>query len=266
MSTIRKISKIILRIIVLFLILIVIYILVPAYPHLIFKHKIEYGNFSVYSDTKLPDNFIDVLKETELRIRKVEVYDSTFRPDIFICDSEDLYKFFAFWIRMNPNSQGFNLSFFNNTFLNVSRINSLKYYHDQRLKYTHLNGNISQVLAHELIHNLDSRYSGFWNYIDKPVWKKEGYCEFGSTIAFIEKDYKYDLFKRSSYYFEDDLFNAPNHSKNYYKSQLMVEYLFTEKDFNIDMLNDPTVNEGYVFEMLETWYHKEKHKRSADPE
>ena len=260
----HKVFKITYRILILLVLLIAFYILIPAFPHPIFKHKLVYENFSVYSDKELPENFTDILKETKFRIENLEIYDPSFKPDIFICDSEDLYKFFAFWVRLNPNSQGFNLSFFDNTFLNLTRINSLKYYHDQRLKYTHLNGNVSQVLAHELIHNLDSRYSGIWEYIEKPVWKKEGYCEFGSTIAFIEKDETYDLFKRSSFYFEDDLFNAPNHSKYYYKAQIMVEYLFTERDFTIKKLDDTSVTEKGVYDMLKKWYYQKKGNMNAD--
>jgi hypothetical protein len=238
-------------------------VLVPAFAHPILKHRLEYENFLIYSDQKLQDTIKDILKETKFRIENLEIYDPAFKPDIFICESEDLYKFFAFWARLNPNSQGFNLSFFGNTFLNMTRINSLKYYHDQRLKHTHLNGNISQVLAHELIHNLDSRYSGFWNYIEKPVWKKEGYCEFGSTIAFISMDETYDLYKRSSFYFEDDLFNVPNHSKFYYKAQIMVEYLFTEKGFTFEMLSDSSVTDDRTYEMLKEWYYETKGEMNA---
>ena len=112
MSILRKIVRTLFRIIILFLILLFIYAIVPAYPHLIFKHKMSYKNFSVYSDKKLPSDLMEKLDETIFRIEKLEIYDSTFNPDVFICNSKDLYKFFAFWIRINPNSQGFNLSFF----------------------------------------------------------------------------------------------------------------------------------------------------------
>ena len=61
----RKIFKIISRIFILFLILIAIYILVPAYPHTLFKHTMEYGNFTVYSDKKFPDNIHERLANTD---------------------------------------------------------------------------------------------------------------------------------------------------------------------------------------------------------
>jgi hypothetical protein len=173
--------------------LVLIYIAVPAFPHLLFNYKITHKNFTFYSDQKFADDFADYMLEVEQRIEGLEVYDSTFSPDIFICSDESLYDFFAFWVMVNENSQAFNLSLLNNTFVNLTRVNNLRYYHDQRLRYTHLNGELSQVIAHELVHNLDCRFIGFGEYTDKPVWKREGYAEYGSTINFIKMDNKYNL-------------------------------------------------------------------------
>ena len=83
-NSFRKIFKILSRIIILLLVLIIIYILVPAFPHPLFKHKMEYGNLTVYSDKNFPDNFLEILDDIQFRIEKLEIYDSTFYPDIFI--------------------------------------------------------------------------------------------------------------------------------------------------------------------------------------
>ena len=254
----KSISKWLIRTLIFILSLALIYIAVPAFPHPLFNYKIEYKNFTFYSDQKFPANFNIVISEVETRINNLEVYDTSFSPNIFLCNDKSLYDFFAFWVRINDNSQAFNLSLLNNTFVNLSKVNYLNYYHDQRLKYTHLNGELSQVVAHELVHNLDCRFVGFSNYIDKPSWKTEGYAEYGSTIKFIEQDEKYDLFTRASFFFENDLFNAPHHSKMYYKYQLMIEYLFTKEGYGFELLSKKEINEFDVFEKLKSWYELEK--------
>jgi hypothetical protein len=198
------------------------------------------------------------MQAVEKGIKNLEVYDSTFTPDIFICNDRSLYAFFTFWVGLNSNSQAFNLCLLNNTFVNMTKVKYLNFYHDKRLHYTHINGDLSQIISHELVHNLDCRFSGFSRYIEKPEWKKEGYAEYGSTIALINADTKYSLFKRASFLFENNLFNTPQHSKRYYKYQLMVEYLFTEKGFGIELLNRKQLDEKSISEELELWYYTKK--------
>lgn len=250
----NKILSWILRLFLFTLMLIVFYILTLAYPQPLFAHKLKYNNFTVYSDKEIPNNFTDILKDVENRINILEISDTTFSPSVFLCNNNKLYEFFAFLTQVPNKSQGFNLSLLNNTFLNKSRIEDIKFYRDRRLGYTHLNGNIAQVLAHELVHNLEERHFGFLNYINKPTWKKEGYCEYGSTIALIRKDSTENLLKRASHYFAHNLYGAPNHSKIYYRSQLMVEYLFEKKNFTINMLSDPEIKEQIIFDELKKWY------------
>jgi len=256
----KRFVKWLLVIFAILLIVFVIYLLVPAYPQLLFPFKQSHKNITLYADEEIPYNFTEILEDVESRIRSLEIYDTTFYPNIFLCNKSSLYGFFASWVDVDKNSSGFNLSLLNNTFIHIPRINSMKQNHDRRLVYTHISGNIAQIIAHELVHNLDERYSGFSTYVKKPVWKKEGYCEYGSTISLIRSDSSHNLYKRASYYFDQNLFGAPFHSKFYYKAQLMVEYLFEEKEYTFEMLNDNSLREENVFMDLKNWYKRNLNK------
>ena len=259
-KTVRKLLKWILRIFLLFLIFVAFYILILAYPKPLFANKLTHNNYTVYSDEEIPTTFTEILKDVENRLKVLEIYDSTLTPNIFICNSKNLYGFFVTLVGLTKNSQGFNISLFGNAFIQIPRVEYINRYHDKRLKYTHLTGNIEHVISHELVHILDTKYYGFWNSKYRPVWKAEGYCEYGSTIALIRKDSTNNLYKRASHYFEHDLYGASNHSKIYYRAQLMVEYLFEKKNYTIDMLADTNTKGDNVFKELKQWYFSNNHE------
>ena len=77
--------------------IITIYIIIPTYPQPFFDYKLEHKKFTIYSDEKIPDNFIIIIDDVIKRLKSIEINDSDFQPSIFICNNEKLYSFFAFW-------------------------------------------------------------------------------------------------------------------------------------------------------------------------
>ena len=162
---------------------------------------------------------------------------------------------------MNSSSSGVNISIVDNTFINISRIEKLKADHNRRIVHSHLAGRTEQIIAHELIHNLSQKKIGWCAYRRLPKWKREGYAEFGSVISKIGSDKNFEsLFERSKIYFEEDLFNVPFHSKEYYKFQLLVEYLFKVKKYSFDEFIKDTNSEKSVFNDFQNWYKGMKNK------
>jgi hypothetical protein len=239
----------------------VIHFFILAYPKLFFENEIKYKRYSIYYDAPITWEVLKTFDEVEDRLTAIEIFDSSFAPKIYICHDQKLYSFLTFLLGMNSNSSGVNISLVDNTFLNISRIEKLKADHDRRILHSHIAGKTEQIIAHELIHNLSQKKIGWCAYRRLPKWKREGYAEFGSVISKIGYDKNFEsLFERSKIYFEQDLFNAPFHSKEYYKFQLQVEYLFKVKKYSFDEFIKDTNSEKSVFNDFQNWYKGMKNK------
>ena len=68
------------------------------------------------------------------------------------------------------------------------------------------------------------------------------------------RDSSDSLIKRAKLLFEENLLGAPEHSKFYYRSQLMIEYLREVKKYNFDKIFDKFLTEEEVFREFWQWY------------
>jgi len=135
-TPLKKVLKWVLRFSLLFITLVVFYLLILAYPQVLFAYKLQHNNYIVYSDEKIPRNFVETLDDIENSISVLEIYDTAFSPKIFLSNGKKLYGFFAFLSRVPRNSQGFNLSLFDNTFINKQLIKRINVFYNRQLKYT----------------------------------------------------------------------------------------------------------------------------------
>ena len=247
--------KWLLRFTILLILIETVHFAILADPNIFFEHKIAYKRYSIYFDASITWEALSAFDDVEERITATDVFDSSFAPQIFICHSQKLYSFFTFLLGMNSSSSGVNVSLVDNTFINISRIEKLKANHDRRIHHSYIAGEADQIIAHELIHNLTQNRIGWSAYRRLPRWKREGYAEYGSVISKLRREENSNsLFKRAEIYFEEDLFNAPFHSREYYKFQLIVEYLFEVKKYSIDEFIKNTNSEKSVFNEFQNWY------------
>ena len=231
-----------------------LYFLILSQPQNLFAYKINYGRFAVYSDEPISSELLNSFDAVEKRIGSIEIIDSTFSPTVFICGSRTLYSIFTTLTGKNSNSQGLTLSLFGYTFINKSHVDEINKYHNPRIKHCHLTGEIDQVISHEMMHNLIVRKIGWFETLETPAWKLEGYAEYGSTITEIKRDSNTSLFRRAQILFRDDLLGATPHSKFYYKSQLIIEYLSEVKNYSFDRIFDKFLTEDEVLRDFWRWY------------
>lgn len=252
----RKLFKVSCKIFLIIVALGLLHLSILASPQKIFKHHMSFGKYEVYSDSTITTKLMSDVFDANERIRSSEFYDSNFRANIFFCADPDLYNSILFLIGMKGNSSGVNLSVFNNTFINLNRINRMKAFHDLRISYSHLTGTTSQIIAHELTHNLVGNYLGFFKAKELPRWKAEGYSEYISTISAIRNDESDSYLDRCKLYYNYNLFNVNPHSKFYYKSQLITEFLFEYQDYSFDQFYNNELNNYDAEVMLKDWIKK----------
>lgn len=166
-----------------------VFIAIIAYPQAYyFNDKIEYKNFRVYCDIKIPDQIYPILDEVDLLIRQSDCYDPHLKFNIFL--RSDVNKYNLFPGQFPDGGFGQTISLIKNVFIYKSDCVT-------NTSYTHLGHTrtLSNVLAHELTHVLvenkwllksKSEYFDKNSLLEFGLWKEEGYAEYvagGSSIS-----------------------------------------------------------------------------------
>ncbi|MBL1214619.1 MAG: hypothetical protein HND52_14785 [Ignavibacteriae bacterium] len=255
MTLLQNIGKWFLKILIIVIAVEAIHFLIIANPSIFFSDQLIYKRYHVYSDESINHEVLLMLDDVEERIKMVEVFDPSFSPKIFLCNDQGLYSFFATLLGMSPNSSGINVSLVSNTFINLTRLEEKQNYNNKLFEHSHIAGEESHNLAHELVHNLTANKLGWFEYRKLPKWKNEGYAEYGVAIKNIrlENDSN-SLFNRAKIYFEEYSFKMNNIQKLYLESQLIVEYLFEIENIGFEKFSDATTLKETALLKFKNWY------------
>jgi hypothetical protein len=255
MKKIFLIGKWISRILFFAIIFEAIHFLIIANPSIFFSDQLIYKRYHVYSDESINHEVLLMLDDVEERIKELEVFEKSFSPKIFICHDQSLYSFFATLLGMSPNSSGINVSLVDNTFINISRLEQKKNYKNKLFEHSHIAGEESHNLAHELVHNLTANTLGWLKYRKLPRWKNEGYAEYGAAIKNIKTENdSSSLFKRAKIYFEEYSFRINEIQKLYLQSQLIAEYLFEIEAIGFEEFCDTGTTREIALLKFKEWY------------
>ena len=217
--------------------LILSYILLICFPHLLFANKLDYKNFSVYyhSNDINTEELKLVLDKSENLLKKTELFKQGKSQDIFICNGHSEFTFFANFSR---KAFAVNYPISQNIFISKSSISQ---------DYTFRNGKennkrtLSGVIAHETVHSLLEDKLGLLKYKFFPSWKNEGYCDFIANESSYNKD-------KGVKEICNDTENTDNPSFRYFKYRMITEYLledrkvklekFLDEDFDLENINN----------------------------
>ena len=212
-----------------------VFVLIVFYPQAYyFNDKIEYKNFKVYYDKKIPDQIYEILDTVDLLIQKSDFYDSKVNFKIFLRSDVDKYNALPF--QFPAGCAAWVIPGIKNVFVYKSDCATNTSYN-----YLGHTRSLSTVLAHELIHVLVENGYFFKSkraYFDKDslsqlgvLWKEEGYAEYiagGSSIE-IEEGLKILNNEALPHY-------APH--LEYFKCWLTVRYLILEKHMSFEEILD----------------------------
>ena len=220
-----------------FKVLILSYILLICFPHLLFANKFDYKNFSVYyhSNDINTEELKLVLDKSENLLKKSELFKKGTSQDIFICNG---YSEFTFFALLSRKAFAVNYPISQNIFISKSSISQ---------NYILRNGKennkrtLSGVIAHETVHSLLENKLGLLKYKLLPSWKNEGYCDFIANESSFNK-------QKGVKGICNDTKNTDIPSFKYFKYRMITEYLFEErkvtlekfldKDFDLENLNN----------------------------
>ena len=220
-----------------FKVLILSYILLICFPHLLFANKLDYKSFSVYyhSNDISTEALKLVLDKSENLLKKSELFQKGTSQDIFICNG---YSEFTFFALLSRKAFAVNYPISQNIFITKSSISQ---------NYILRNGKenkkrtLSGVIAHETVHSLLENKLGLLKYKLLPSWKNEGYCDFIANESSFNK-------QKGVKEICNDTKNTDIPSFKYFKYRMITEYLFEERkvtlekfldeDFDLENLNN----------------------------
>ena len=255
MKRIKKILKITLIVIIG---LPIIYFSILASIGLWFNYHYEVDNFNIYCDSEItsPDILIENLNK---RLNACEIFKEDVEHRIYISSSEKKFRFFAKITGSSYPAQGFNINYLNKIFISESFINET---HKERkavnklIPYSALEGNMIEVICHEIIHSFVYEKLGAEKYTLIPFWKQEGYAEYAANILVKEKDSLYNFRNRVDIYLNDEFWGNNKAVKDYYEAELLVENLIKNKKLSFDVLMRDSITYDYAksIEKVRNWY------------
>ena len=238
MKWIKKILKITLIVIIG---LPIIYFSILASTGLWFNYHYEVDNFNIYCDSEItsPDILIENLNN---RLNTCEIFKEDVEHKIYISSSEKKFRFFAKITGSSYPAQGFNINYLNKIFISESFINETHKEHkavNKLIPYSALEGNMIEVICHEIIHSFVYDKIGAEKYALVPFWKQEGYAEYAANISIKETDSSYNFNDRVDIYLDVEFWGNNKAVKDYYEAELLVENLMDNYGVSfVELMND----------------------------
>lgn len=227
-----------------------------VFPAPLFSHTASYGTYRVYSDEPIPAGFARVIEDLDGRIEGMEHTPAESRQRIYLCGSAR-FSFFAFLTRMNPESLAIGLSAANVSFVSMERVRLFAATNYGALRHTRFEGNLAEVVAHEIAHFHSVRALGYRSHLRQPLWKSEGWAEYQANLAAMHADPDYDLGSRIEQLLDDRLWDGGDgFARRMWESQLLVEFLGEVKGYRLTDIIREEVTESSSREQMMDWYHE----------
>lgn len=226
-------------------------------PTLLYANKTIVGNYSIYHDEPLDENFISRLDDATGLVKASELYDSNLKLDICLNDGS-LYPTLMEKLR----GQAFGWGFYDKVIL-MGNANC-------KDNFVELNGykwNLTQLLAHEESHCFQFHKFGLWKsnpIANHPNWKWEGYLEY---VARRNAD-QLDLTRNIARKIEQENLDKDGWAisfsdstitpRDYYNAWLLVQYCLDIKKMTYESLLKDTTSEQTTTTQMMNWFSKNK--------
>lgn len=255
----RKILKWGLGVSLALLALFVLYVGVVVFPNPWFAHSVTHANYRVYSDEPIPPDLGRVIDDVARRVAAMEHGTPGEPQRIFLCNHRSRYERFAFLLRKGPKSLAIGVSMADETFVNMSRIRRFAGLNRGTIRHSRFEGNLAEVIAHEIAHFNSIRALGYRAHLAQPMWKSEGWAEYQANLGAIRDDPDYDLRERIALLLDDGYWSSDHGTaRGLWESQLLVEYLGEIEGFGLAELAREEVTADQVRQRMLDWYRRDQ--------
>jgi hypothetical protein len=250
----RRIAKWVLRVALVLFALGALYTVTLVFPSPLFAYTETYGTYRVYSDEPIAAGFDRVIEDLDRRVRGMEHAPPEASQRIYLCGPKK-YRFFAFLLRMDPDSLAIGLAVANESFVSVERVRRFAEINRGMLRHTRFEGNLAEVVAHEIAHFNSVHALGYRPHLRQPMWKSEGWAEYQANRVAIRSDPDYDLGRRIEFLLDDDYWGGHRGiARRLWESQLLVEFLGEIEGYDLADLIADDVTLSSAHARMMAWY------------
>ncbi len=254
----RQLKKWTLRIAITGLFIVGLLLIIILNPILTYANKTNHDNYTIYHNAKLDPLIITYLDQAKDLLKTSEFYNDKLKLDICMNDGSTYPD-----IIRALRGQAFAWGFYDKVVLQGTM--NCK---DNNVELNGYKWNLTQLLAHEMIHCFQFDKLGFWK--SKPVanidnWKWEGYAEYVSRQDTNMKDIIKNLDRLLQadpnaweVTFEDQTITA----REYYNYWILVQFCLDIKKMNYKQLLTDTTSENAIRQEMMNWYKESKSKPS----
>jgi hypothetical protein len=258
----QRIAKWTIKLLLALFVLGALYIGILVFPSPLFAHTENYGKYRVYSAESISADFGRVIEDLDRRIQAMEHAPPEASQRIYLCGPKK-YAFFAFLLRMNSESLAIGLTVANETFVSMDRVRLFAERNQGVFRHTRFEGNLAEVVAHEIAHFNSAHALGLRPHLRQPLWKSEGWAEYQANLAAIHADPDYDLARRMELLLDNDNWGGRPYgvARRLWESQLLVEFLGEVKGYRLMDLVSDEVTESSTREQMMAWYRERATRR-----
>jgi hypothetical protein len=148
----------------------IVYLLLHAFPQVLFAHNFTVDGIIVYSREPLPAVAIAEIREAAARVASAELAVRGRTERVFLCDEPWLFRLFG---PLQARALAYSVSITDHAFVAVED------FHSGRVRSASgRTRSLSSVVAHEITHGLIRKRIGIIRALLLPDWIAEGYCEY----------------------------------------------------------------------------------------
>lgn len=200
------------------------YVIVHAFPTLIFHHAMTVDGVTVHAREPLPAATRDRLRTAIDLLKKSELHVAGHAENIFICNSHTLFVALA---PGHGDSFAYSLPITNNVFVHAADIDADVV---RRAGPDYNTRSFSAVVAHEITHGMIRRHTGLLRGVALPAWIAEGYCDYvANESSFPEAEGRALLATGRTH---------PSRSFQYFTYRNVVRFQLEERHLSFDKLVD----------------------------
>lgn len=253
----KKVKRVAYSLLISVLVFVLALATIVLYPQPLFANKMTYRQFNVYSNEKIGVEIKPVLDNAVSLVKSSELYDSTYKVDVFLGYDSFFNKIDDKVFGYGPTARTIDNNLVFKVAVNASKNLVYPIFHkpcEQQFSY---------VVAHEMVHCFQAHKYGMLKFspVKHPeMWKLEGYPEYVAREDMLASDDKLkkkikrflDLNRsqtRSWISSEEEGCEVP---EVYCKGRLMTTYLINVKQLTYDqILEDKRSEEEIYAEMIE---------------
>ncbi|MCP3979218.1 MAG: hypothetical protein GY716_07815 [bacterium] len=251
-TILRLIARWLLRAVGAALLVLIAWIAAVVYPSPLFAHQARIDGFRVYSDEPIPDDMHATIADVTRRIDAMEHPPVSAGSRVYLCNSRKRYAFFAALTRKSPDTLAIGLSVANESFVSMGRVEEFAAINQGRILHSRFEGNLAEVIAHEIAHFHSIHALGYRRHLALPVWKSEGWAEYQANLGPIRDDPEYDLLGRIDLLLDEAYWRSgTGRARDLWEWQLLVEFLGEVHEYRLeDLVRHDVTREATLQQML----------------